>query len=162
MLGFTRQEQKFILFLLASFIVGLGINLFKKSGYQKGEENWSAEHDSIFTRFERISGASGNENSYSNYPKVHKIKQPNFQPDKKSIVGKVNINTADIEMLQSLPGIGPSMAQRIIDYRRSFGPFQSTGDLINIKGIGPKTFDKLKKAVTVNSKGDSENLHSKN
>ncbi len=161
MFGFTRQEQKFILFLLASFIVGLSMSLFKKNGYQKVENNWPAERDSIFTEFKRASSSLGEEESYAlNLRRAQNKKQLHFQPDKKNIVGKVNINTADFERLQSLPGIGPSIAQRISDYRKSFGPFRSIEDLKKIRGIGPKTFDKLKKAVTVNSKSDGKNLHS--
>ena len=153
MFGFTRQEQKFILFLLVSFIVGIGVNFFKKSGYRRDKDDWSAERDSVFARFERVSRDVTLEESAQLNPRYRQDKtQYVFKADKKRIVGKVNLNTADVEMLQSLPGIGPAMAQRIIDYRKSFGPFRTTKDLIKVKGIGPKTFDKLKKAVTINSK----------
>jgi len=158
MFGFTRQEQKFVLFLLVSFIVGLGIRLVKKSDYQKGGNDWSAEHDSLFAEFKHVTNSAREEESYA--LNLRNKARSRFQPDKKSIVSQVNINTADIEALQILPGIGPSMAQRIIDYRKSFGLFHSIEDLMKIKGIGPKTFDKLKKAVTVDSKSDGKNLHS--
>jgi len=153
MLGFTRQEQKFALFLLVSFVVGLSISLFKRNDDKKGEEGWTAERDSLFARFETLSMAGGHEKSnLLQSPYQQAKRNSGFRVDKKSLVGKVNINSADIETLQSLPGIGPSMAQRIIDYRKSFGPFRTIEDLTKIKGIGPKTFDKLKKAVTINSK----------
>ncbi|MDR2538418.1 MAG: helix-hairpin-helix domain-containing protein [Bifidobacteriaceae bacterium] len=51
--------------------------------------------------------------------------------------------------METLPGIGPAYAQRIIDFRTDQGGFHSISDLLNIKGIGPKTFEKLKDAVTV-------------
>lgn len=50
----------------------------------------------------------------------------------------VNINTATVEQLQTLPGIGPVLAQRIIDYRATNGPFQTTGDLSRVEGISTK------------------------
>lgn len=63
--------------------------------------------------------------------------------------GKVNINTANLAELESLPRIGPAMAQRIIDYRTNNGPFGSVEDLQNVKGIGPATFAELKDLVTL-------------
>ena len=64
-------------------------------------------------------------------------------------VGKVNLNTATLAQLDTLPGIGPAYAQRIIDYRTASGPFASIDQLQNVKGIGPKTFDKLKDLITI-------------
>lgn len=63
--------------------------------------------------------------------------------------GKVNINQADASTLDSLPGIGPSKAAAIIEYRETNGPFQKVEDLMNISGIGEKTFEKLKDQITV-------------
>ena len=63
--------------------------------------------------------------------------------------GKVNINTADEKGLDSLPGIGAAYAQRIIDYRNQNGGFKSLEDLKKIKGIGDKTFEKLKDQITL-------------
>jgi competence ComEA-like helix-hairpin-helix protein len=57
--------------------------------------------------------------------------------------GVVNINQANASQLQQLPGIGPAMAQRIINYRRQAPPFTQPDDLLPIKGIGPKTVAKF-------------------
>ncbi len=66
----------------------------------------------------------------------------------------VNINTADEDSLATVPGIGPKMADAIIQYRRENGPFKSTEDLIgNVRGIGEKKFEKMKPFITV---GDTE------
>ena len=62
---------------------------------------------------------------------------------------RVNINTADLETLQLLVGVGPSTAQKIIDYRRNNGNFQAIEDLMDVSGIGQKTFDKMKDEISV-------------
>lgn len=63
--------------------------------------------------------------------------------------GKVNINTANSEELQTLNGVGPSTAQKIIDFREQNGKFQNIEDLMNVSGIGQKTYEKLKTYITV-------------
>jgi competence protein ComEA len=63
--------------------------------------------------------------------------------------GKVNINTASVGELDGLPGIGPVLAQRIVDYRTQHGPFRSVNDLQKVEGIGQKKFESLKDFVTV-------------
>lgn len=60
----------------------------------------------------------------------------------------VNINTANAEALQSLNGIGEKTAQRIIKYRTEH-PFKSTSEITNVKGIGEKTFEKIKDDLEV-------------
>ena len=61
---------------------------------------------------------------------------------------KVNINTATMEQLQELPGVGPVTAQRIMDFREK-SPFAAIEELMEVKGIGEKTFAKLKPLVSI-------------
>jgi competence protein ComEA len=61
----------------------------------------------------------------------------------------VNINTASSSELESLPGVGPKLAQRIIDYREKNGGFKKLEDLMNVQGIGEKNFLKLKSKLSV-------------
>jgi competence protein ComEA len=61
----------------------------------------------------------------------------------------VNINTATAEQLTSLPGIGPKTAERILEYRQKNGSFKKIEELMNVKGIGEKSFLKLKPRITV-------------
>lgn len=60
----------------------------------------------------------------------------------------VNINTATLTQLESLPGIGPTAAQKIIDYRNQHGPFKTIQDLTNVPGIGPATVDSIRNYIT--------------
>lgn len=61
----------------------------------------------------------------------------------------VNINTASSFELEALPGIGPTTAQKIIAYRDANGPFVSIEDIINVSGIGPGTYERIKDLITV-------------
>lgn len=61
----------------------------------------------------------------------------------------VNVNTASAEELQTVRGIGPSLAERIVEYRNQNGKFQKVEDLVNIRGIGEAKFQKIKTQVSV-------------
>lgn len=73
------------------------------------------------------------------------------QTSSKTVVpsGRVNLNSASATELDTLPGIGAAYAQRIIEYRQSHGGFKDISELKNIKGIGDKTYEKLKDLVTI-------------
>lgn len=62
---------------------------------------------------------------------------------------RVNLNTATLEELDALPGVGPSTAKNIIAYREAHGGFAAPEEIMNVKRIGEKTFDKLKAHITV-------------
>jgi competence protein ComEA len=61
----------------------------------------------------------------------------------------VNINTATLDQLETLPGIGPALGQRIIDYREQHGPFHTVNDLLDVSGIGDQRLADLRSMVTV-------------
>ena len=65
--------------------------------------------------------------------------------------GRVNINTATVMELDALPGIGPTTAQAIVDYRLQHGAFQAVQDIQNVPGIGPATYGGIKDYITVGS-----------
>ncbi|MGZ4810313.1 MAG: ComEA family DNA-binding protein [Thermoanaerobaculia bacterium] len=66
--------------------------------------------------------------------------------------GVVNINTADAAQLSNLPRVGIKVAQRIVDYRTAHGPFARTSDLMQVKGFGQKSFERISSYLTVEGK----------
>jgi competence protein ComEA len=65
--------------------------------------------------------------------------------------GRININTATTEELDTLPGIGPALAQRIIEYRENNGSFNSIEEIVGVSGIGEATLEKIRDLITVDN-----------
>ena len=70
-------------------------------------------------------------------------------PTREASARRVNLNTATREELEVLPGIGPALAQAILDYRRERGPFRRVEDLLEVPGIGPAKLERLRPLVRV-------------
>ena len=79
--------------------------------------------------------------------------KPREKPAKASsnAIATVNLNSASQAQLETLPGIGAAAAKRIIEYRQKSGPFKKIEELMNVKGIGEKSFLKLKPHITVSA-----------
>jgi competence protein ComEA len=88
---------------------------------------------------------------------VLSIGLPHSLAKKKPPLRPVNINTANSEELQQVPGIGPATAQKILQMRKSYGPFKSVDDLLAIRGLGEKRLDKMRKYLTVGKPASSGN-----
>ena len=75
--------------------------------------------------------------------------QQSQQPDSLLEGERIPVNTADVQELDRLPGIGPAKAQAIVDYRTQHGPFQSTEELLEVSGIGQATLEGLLDYITL-------------
>jgi|UniRef100_A0A7V3RHR9 competence protein ComEA len=64
-------------------------------------------------------------------------------------IRQISINSADVEELCALPGIGPAIAQRIVEYRKKNGGFKSIDEIKAVKGIGEKLFEKIKPYIKI-------------
>lgn len=65
------------------------------------------------------------------------------------VLSRININKASLAELDTLPGIGPAYAQRIVAYREANGPFADPSEIVKVKGIGQVTYDRIKELITV-------------
>ena len=79
-------------------------------------------------------------------------KTPAAARDRATAAAPVNLNAATLTQLQTLPGVGASTAQRILEYRQKNGAFKKVEELMNVKGLGEKSFLKLKPLITVGEK----------
>ena len=82
-------------------------------------------------------------------PEIGEAPAAGVAPGTQTPGGKVNINTADETVLETLPRVGPAMAKRIVDWRTKNGRFTAVEDLMSVTGVGEKTFDQLKDLVTL-------------
>jgi comEA protein len=125
----NRKEKTVLIFLCICFLIGAGISLIQHRLEQK--------HLQAIT-----------------------IQKPITQVTNDTIVRNesdlsvsnilININTASSKELDALPGIGPALAQRIIDFRQRTGSFKSKEEILKVSGIGAKKFAALKDKITVN------------
>ncbi|MDR3151854.1 MAG: helix-hairpin-helix domain-containing protein [Bifidobacteriaceae bacterium] len=84
-----------------------------------------------------------------NNSNTSELTQNSDNSSQQNTAGGININTATLTQLDTLNGIGPAIAQRIIDYRISNGSFSSIEDIKNVKGIGESIFEKIKNQIRV-------------
>ena len=83
------------------------------------------------------------------YPANVALAKPASTTDSAAAIAPVSINKADVEGLQMVRGIGPALAERIIDYREANGNFKSLDQLKAVRGIGDAKFEKIKSQMTV-------------
>lgn len=126
-------------------IIGLVILILLTSGYRYLQKRNLSRELQIITSSE--SAAPNNITEATSLS----AGQPLFAAGETSSLTQhpININEADAKLLETLPGIGPVKARAIIEYRTQHGPFKRVEDLIKVKGIGPKTLEKIRPLVTV-------------
>lgn len=143
-IGFSRQERSAILILIIVLLAGLGTTYFKDTVRSQSAETLTHEDSLVLENLSRIARADRTSSSEDD---SIAILIPNF--DRPTGETLININTAGLEELQLLPGIGPVLAARIIEYRIESGPFEAPDSLINVRGIGETKLNRILSIITI-------------
>ncbi len=153
-IGFTENELKVLFFVVIVFCVGLfGKYLFVNF---PGESAHRAQNGSTLPQGMKNKqiGSSFGINEEKKVESERKVsdfstndKNANYKKSLPALKNKVNLNSAGIDELVLLPGIGKKTAMKIIDYRNKHGKFNDLSELKNVKGIGKNKFEKIKKLI---------------
>jgi len=145
MMDLTPSEKRTILIISAVLILAGLFYIYKSYSDIPASIDYS-QSDSIFSRLthEPIRQTEKENIDTTRTNIIHEITQEKSKSDPKIAKGSIDINRANKNELEKLPRIGPAMANRIIEYRKTLGPFKSIDDLTKVKGIGNKTLKLIK------------------
>jgi comEA protein len=131
----NTKERTVLVFLIAVMLAGAGVSAYRHNRVQKNL---------------RIiqSAARTSQSALDSAQSAPRSSQSAVRSPQSAV--RVDLNTASATELDLLPGIGPALAQRIIEYRSKHNGFKNIGELRQVPGIGPKKFEALKDRVTVN------------
>ena len=162
-LSFTKSETKVILFIVIALIIGFSIKFYKQvlGETEIQKKDYFSDTDKRFLeKSARLNNPDFEKLSYDEKVKILQASEDSLkqaEKEKKSLSKKeqklegkqININTATKDELMQLPGVGEKTALLILDYRENNSAFKTVEDIMEVKGIGPKKFDKMKKYLKV-------------
>jgi competence protein ComEA len=143
--GFTRNELTALIVLSTMFLVGSAIKLWlpRRATLPLHQSFAYAALDSQFIALSRSTRDTATTPRHTAVKKASTVPAP----------GSINVNSASLEQLQSLPGIGPAIAGRIVAYREAHGPFKAVDGVAEVKGIGPRTLERIRPFISVRPHG---------
>jgi len=138
-LNLTKSERRAI--LIVGAILTLSIIIQWLQPHQQNSETFDySMQDSLFKAL-----SADTTSALISERLMPAVKKPAAKKPKKALEEKsININTADIKELEKLPRIGPATAKKILDLRKEKGRFKEIEDLLEVKGIGPKTLERIR------------------
>lgn len=158
---FTKENQLIIIFIVFIVIVGSGVKLVKhfRPDLLMGKPDYIASKDSVEhqdTDDEHVTSGdmeqsvgTGKTTKTIDYSQDSQTVNSDTSTTSSSDSELIDLNAATVEQLQELPQIGPVMSKRIVEYRKRYQRFISIEQLMEVRGIGKKTFERLKDKVVV-------------
>lgn len=149
---FIEKYRLYIGLFLILIIIGGGIFLLRGNGKSSNKnlaeveslkQQISQQNQDINKLKELLAGLEKQKEE------AGKVAGESTSNSNKETPGKININTANAATLDKLPGVGPARAQLIIDYRSQNNGFKSAEEIMKIKGIGEKTYEKMKDMIEI-------------
>ncbi|MBL7033526.1 MAG: ComEA family DNA-binding protein [Candidatus Delongbacteria bacterium] len=140
-LVFTPQEKRVLLFILATFLLGSGLRLISHYRLQSHMSQLDSLDRVFLERAKRL-------------PQVSDDTPVSDESAATGVSGTapLDINRASATELETLPGVGPVLAQRIVDWRQQQGPFLQEDDLLQVRGIGQRSLERLLPLIRVETK----------
>lgn len=143
MFNLTRQEKQAVLFVSISLMIGGFVTLYSR---------YRADFAPDLALNGPAAAIAAADTAFNLEPMEESLPADGKTPRASAVAEPrqaININTATRAQLQTLPGIGPALAGRIVVYRQNHDPFQTVDQLVKVKGIGPATLARLRGYVTV-------------
>ncbi|MNN13496.1 ComE operon protein 1 [compost metagenome] len=144
------MKKELVIISVVSAIVGAGLMLFALGGERSsGIEGWTPISEEVAASIENMTTSVSEDTKKAlkaevadSESEVHNKENNSMTTDASD--GLIHINSAGLNELQNIPGIGVKKAQAILDYRNQHGAFTSINDLTKVKGIGDKMLQKMK------------------
>lgn len=141
---FTRTQRKAILFLIVIFTLVVAYHYINQIIYEPEPFDFSQFDEEFNARKDSIERLLTQDEAYD-----HPVDSESKKSETAANETIININSASLNELTTLPRIGPVIAQRIIDYRNQNGGFTRKDDIKKVRGIGEKTYESLKELISV-------------
>jgi competence protein ComEA len=148
-LAITSAEASALLFVSAVLLLGLGVRHLQSQSVAFEADYYTELNEAFAERTESLRASASpppeKENAEAQVQAVPVATEarPVSRRAAASEPVRMNLNTASEQTLQRLPGVGPAIAARIADYRNAYGGFREPREVMRVKGIGPKTFEKM-------------------